>query len=175
MEHLNVTFSAPNQQLVIKQLVYLVAKNQCHIEESRFAFLGDDFAGILRIAGNWNAIAKLEAALNSIPAEHAIRIEAKRSEPAIIEGKFLPYVAQVIALDTPSLVYEITHFFVDQSIQIIDLQTDPFRTSHADTMMLTLSMRINVPIHINIADLREQFMVLCDELNVDGILEPEKR
>ncbi|HVV68948.1 MAG TPA: ACT domain-containing protein [Gammaproteobacteria bacterium] len=175
MEHLNITFSAPNQQLVIKQLVYLIAKNQCHIEESRFAFLGGEFAGVLRIAGNWNSIAKLEAALNNISPEHLIKIEVKRSETAKIEGKFLPYMAQVIALDTPSLVYEITHFFSDQSIQIIDLQTDPFKTNHANTMMLTLSMRINVPAHINIADLREQFMVLCDELNVDGILEPEKR
>ncbi len=175
MEHLNITFSAPNQQSVIKQLIYLVAKNQCHIEESRLALLGEQFSGLLRIAGNWNSIAKLEAALGNIPPEDAIQLEVRRSEPVQFEGKFLPYLAQVIALDTPSLVYEITHFFVDQNIQIIDLQTDPFRTSHSETMMITLSMRINVPVSINIADLREQFMILCDELNVDGILEPEKR
>jgi glycine cleavage system transcriptional repressor len=175
MEHLNLTFTAPNQQFVIRQLIYLVAKHQCHIEESRMVFLGHDFAGLLRIAGNWSAIAKLEAALTNLPGEEGCQIQLKRSDAVKFEGKFLPYLAQVVALDTPSLVYEITHFFSNQNVQIIDLQTDPFKTTHSETMMITLSMRINIPTNVNIADLREQFMILCDEINVDGILEPEKR
>jgi glycine cleavage system transcriptional repressor len=178
MEYLTISFIAKNQNTVINQLIYLTAKNNCHIEESRFALLGNDFAGIMRASGNWDAIAKLETAIANLTDKKDksdIVLELKRNESFKAGGDYLPYLAQVVALNTVGLVHEISEFFTNQSIQIIDLQTDPFKASHSNTAMMTLSTRINIPPNINIADLRERFMMLCDELNVDGIMEPEKR
>ncbi len=175
MEYITIAFIARNQNTAIEQLINLTAKTQCYIEESRFAVLGSDFAGIFRVAGNWNAIAKLETAINNIDQQTDIVIELRRTTQNRLEGDFLPYLAQVVALDTPDLVHEITSFFSEQNIRIIDLQTDPFKTTHSETTMLTLSMRLNIPAQISIAELRERFMILCDELNIDGIMEPEKR
>lgn len=175
MEHITIAFIARNQNTAIEQLVHLTAKTQCYIEESRFTILGSEFAGILQVAGNWNAIAKFETALTNIKNDQTLTIDHKRTKIIRLEGDFLPYMAQVVALDTPDLVYEITSFFNAQDIHIIDLQTDPFKTAHTDTTMLTLSLRLNVPAQLSISDLRERFMILCDDLNVDGIVEPEKR
>ena len=175
MEYLTIAFIARNQDTAIEQVIHLTAKTQCYIEESRFAVLGDDFAGILQVAGNWNAIAKLETAFNAIGQQADIVIELKRSQKTRLEGDFLPYLVQVVALDTPDLVHEITSFFAEFDIRIIDLQTDPFKTSHSETTMITLSLRLSIPAKISIAELRERFMILCDELNIDGIMEPEKR
>lgn len=176
MEHLTLTFTAPEQDIVIDSIIALTSKHNCHIQESRACLLGPDFSGIMRIAGNWNDIAKLEKALTDLTSSAEMLLALKRSNSDTPpETPFLPYLVQVIALDTPNLVNEVSYFFSGQKIQIIDLQTDPFQTSHSNTAMLTLSMRINIPADINIADLRERFMVLCDELNVDGIMEPEKR
>lgn len=175
MEYITIAFIARDQNTAIEQLIALTAKTQCYIEESRFATLGADFTGILRVAGNWNAIAKLEEAIVNISQHTDIVIELKRTKVNKLEGEFLPYLVQVIALDTPDLVHEIITFYSEQNIQIIDFQTDPFKNTHADTTMLTVSMRLNIPARISIADLRERFMILCDELNVDGIMEPEKR
>lgn len=166
---------AHDQNTAIDQLIGLIAKTQCYIEESRLSALGADFAGILRVAGNWSAIAKLETAILNIGEDAQIVIELKRTQLTKLEGDFLPYLVQVVALDTPDLVYEIITFYSVQNIQIIDLQTDPFKTHHAETTMLTISLRLNIPAHLSIADLRERFMILCDELNVDGVMEPEKR
>ncbi len=175
MEYLTLTFVASDPSSAIQNLIYLAAKHQCHIEESRMATLGNDFAGVLRIAGNWNNIAKMETALKDTSNDTSLQVQFKRSQPLKLAGNFLPYLSQVVALDTPGLVYEISHFFSNQNIYILDLQTEPFQTSNSDTMMLTLSLRINIPAESNISDLRERFMILCDELNVDGIIEPEKR
>jgi glycine cleavage system transcriptional repressor len=35
-------------------------------------------------------------------------------------------------------------------------------------------MTVDVPANIHIATLREQFLIFCDELNLDGVLEPAK-
>ena len=38
--------------------------------------------------------------------------------------------------------------------------------------MFSVQMTINVPASLHIADLREDFQELCDELNLDGALDP---
>lgn len=175
MEHITLTFVAAEYTTAIREVIYLASKHQCHIEESRMSTVGNVFAGIMHLAGHWNNISKLEESLVALQADNLLQLYFKRSEPLIVSGNFLPYLAQVVALDTPGLVYEVSRFFSEQKIFIIDLQTEPFSTSHSDTMMLTISLRINIPAEINISDLRERYMILCDELNIDGILEPEKR
>lgn len=176
MEYITLIFIAPKQDIVVDSLIALSAKHNCRVQESRLSLIGEDFSGVMRIAGNWSDIAKLEKTLAKVKSDAVFLLESRRSvADTPSETAFLPYLVQVVALDTPPLVNEISYFFSAQNIKIIDLQTDPFQTSHSNTMMLTLSMRINIPADINIADLRERFMVLCDELNVDGIMEPEKR
>jgi glycine cleavage system transcriptional repressor len=177
MEYITLTLIASEQNIVVDQVIALLSKHNCRIQESRCCFLGTDFSGLMRVAGNWSDIAKLEKALHilqSTPNEMLLTFKrGSADDPST--SPLLPYLVQVIGLDTSPLVNEITYFFTKQSIHLIDLQTDPFQTSHSNTTMITVSMRINIPAEINIADLRERFMVLCDDINVDGILEPEKR
>lgn len=175
MEHITLTFTADDYKKAINEVIYLASKHQCHIEESRMTTLGQNFAGLVHLTGHWNNIAKLEENLAEISNTNELTILYKRNKPMELTGNFLPYIAQIVALDTPGLVYDLARFFMDQHIHIIDLQTDPFKTSHSHTRMLTLSMRINIPAEISISELRERYMELCDELNIDGILEPEKR
>lgn len=175
MEHLTITYIAANAAAMVNDVLYLAAKHQCHIEESRMTMTGSDVAGVMRFTGQWHNIATLEEALTALQREQTLPLQFKRTQPLTLTGDFLPYMAQVIALDTPGLIYEISAFFTTQHIHIIDLQTDPFKTMHSETMMLTAGLRLNIPAQINISELRERFMVLCEELNIDGILEPEKR
>lgn len=177
MEYLTLTFIAPGQDVIIDQLIAFSAKHNCRIQESRVSFLGIDFVGFIWIAGNWKDIAKLEKALSTLTIEN-VSLTVKRGGaqgPAADAPPNLPYLVQVVGLDTANLVNEVVYFFSVQHIQIIDLQTDPFQTNHSNANMLSISMRLNVPADISISDLRERFMGLCDELNVDGMIEPEKR
>ncbi len=174
MENLIVLFLAPNAKVVVDDLIYLAAKSACHIEESRLVMLGNEMSGIMRITGSWNAIAKMEDVLHTLKTKSNWWLEVKRSPLLKLDSDHLPYVVQTVSMNKPAIMNELTHFFTGQEIQITDLQTDTFKTSYTDTKMLALVMRVQVPATINISDLRERFMVLCDELNVDGILEPEK-
>lgn len=174
MENLTLTFLAPNAKVLADELVYLAAKNECYIEESRLMALGGELGGMMHIAGSWNAIAKMEDALLVLEKKPELWLKFKRSVPLTLESDHLPYLIQIMGINKPTVINEVLHFFIEQQIQLTDLQTDSFKTQYAETKMLTLVMRIQIPASINIADLRERFMLLCEELNIDGILEPEK-
>jgi len=100
MEYLTIAFIARDQNTALTNLIHLTAKTQCYIEESRLSTLGADFAGIMRVAGNWNAIAKLEAAIATLKETPGLILETKRTTILKQEGDFLPYLTQVVALDT---------------------------------------------------------------------------
>jgi glycine cleavage system transcriptional repressor len=40
--------------------------------------------------------------------------------------------------------------------------------------MFSLTMSVNIPAATQISDLRERFILFCDDLNLDAIIEPEK-
>jgi len=174
MEILVVSVIAADQNILIKSIIQLTAKHECIIKDSRMTLLGSNYAAIIAISGNWSAIAKLETALNSIQSEDLTLI-VKRSKALDLSNDYLPYIAHVVALDSPGIIADICQFFNSQDILIADFQSNPFTAVYSDTSMSTFVMSISIPAALNLSDLRERFMILCDELNVDGILEPEKR
>ncbi len=175
MEDIILLLLAPDTKTWVNDLLYLAAKHECVVEESRFMLLGAEWGGTMRISGNWNAINKMEDALTALKAEQpTLWLEFKRSAPLKLTGDHLPYLVQIVGANKPTFHNEVAHFFVEQDIQLIDMQTDGFKSYYSDTKLLTLLLRIHIPTTINIADLRERFMLLCEEVNADGILEPEK-
>lgn len=175
MENIVLLLLAPDTKTWVNHLLYLIAKQQCHIEESRFMVLGKQWGGMMRISGNWNAISKMEAALIALKEEGVfLWLEFKRSDTLKLVGDHLPYLVQIIGVNKPSFINEIAYFFIEQGIELIDLQTDAFKTNYSDTKLLNLLLRIHIPTTINITELRERFMLLCEDVNADGILEPEK-
>jgi glycine cleavage system transcriptional repressor len=175
MENIILLLLAPDTKTWVNHLLYLAAKHQCTIEESRFMLLGTEWGGMMRIGGNWNTLNKIEDALVALKTEQPqLWLEFKRSTPLKLTSDHLPYLVQIVGANKPTFLNEVAHFFIEQDIQLIDMQTDGFKSSYSETKLLTLLMRVQVPTTINIADLRERFMLLCEEVNADGILEPEK-
>lgn len=175
MEHLVITVMGPNSPKVISELALLAAKNDCNVEESRMTVMGSDIAIIMLVTGNWNTIAKLETSLPVLEKNHDLTVTFKRTQPYASVQPMLPYMVQIVGLDHSGIVFDIANFFANQNIAINDLQTNTYAANLTGAALLNLIMRVSVPADISISDLREQFALLCDDLNLDGILEPERR
>jgi glycine cleavage system transcriptional repressor len=80
----------------------------------------------------------------------------------------------VIALDNPGIVHEIANFFAVQNINIEAMDTNTYAAPHTGSPMFALSMTVNIPVRVHIATLRENFMIFCDDRNLDAIIEPYK-
>ena len=157
---------------IANALTTIASEHNCNVVDSRMALLGSEFAVIMMLSGSWSSIAKFENALKVLEQNLELITMVKRTELPLNKSNLMPYGIQVVALDTPGIIKEISNFFSHQDINIENLQTDAYKAPHTAAPMLVLNMTVNIPINMHIADLRERFTLFCDDLNLDASMEP---
>lgn len=159
---------------IVDRLSMTIMDNSCNIVDSRMTVLGGEFAILLLLSGKWNALAKLENALPAVKEELGLHIQSTRTEEKAKADNLLPYTVEVVAIDHPGIVYQIASFFSAREINIRELNTNSYAAAHTGTPMFAMSMILDIPASIRIAQLREEFLEFCDDLNMDAVLEPAK-
>lgn len=172
--YLILTVIAPGDLGILDKICHTSAKTGCSIIDCEMNTMGKECTLSMMFSGSWSAIAKLETQLDVLAKKEPIKIHHTRTEKQKYTTELLPYSVSIISLESPGLLYKITHFFAQQQITISQLTTYTYITLHTETLMFSLTMMILIPAEMNIPDLREQFMLFCDELNIDAILEPDK-
>ena len=159
---------------LVNELTRAILDSGCNIVDSRMSVLGGEFAIILLLSGNWNAIAKLETLRESLEKRLEMTLVSKRTEPRIPRDNLLPYAVDVVSIDQPGIVHHLAEFFSTRNINIENLDTSSYAPAHTGTAMFAVHMTVGIPAEQHIATLREQFMDFCDDLNLDAIMEPIK-
>jgi len=132
--------------------------------------LGGEFAILLLISGELTALDTLQASISDIEQELQMSLLVKPTTESNATGNTIPYSVEVAALDHPGIVSNIAGFFSSRNINIVNLQTESYSAPHTGSPMFALHMTVGIPAETNIAQLREAFMVACDELNLDAEL-----
>ena len=145
-----------------------------NIEESRMTALGSEFAMLLLVSGNWAAIGKLEKALDKLSKDEPLSIGIRKTDKRSVDDDRMPYGIDIVSLDQPGIVFNLASFFAAQNIEIADLSTRRYAAAHTGSPMFAVQMAINVPANVSISQLRDEFLELCDQLNLDAIMEPVK-
>lgn len=159
---------------IVDELARAASEARCNIADSRMIVMGQEFALIMMVSGTWDAIAKLEAQLPNLGKRLGLAVTFKRTEPRAAQAEAMPYNVHVIALDNPGIVHEIANFFAIQGINIEAMETSTYAAPHTGSPMFALSMTVNIPARVHVASLRENFMLFCDDRNLDAIIEPFK-
>ena len=63
---------------------------------------------------------------------------------------------------------------LSRGIDIAELTTRSYAAAHTGAPMFSVQMTVYIPARIHVSALREEFMDLCDHMNLDAILEPAK-
>lgn len=161
---------------IVNQLSQLIVNNNGNIDDSRMTVLGGEFAIILQISGSDSELQNIEKILNQEAASLELNIITKLtnnkslSENNALEKK-IPYIVEVLAMDNPGIVYKLTDFFSSREINIQSLQTDRYSAPHTGTQMFAIEMVITVPQTIIINELRDDFLDLCEDMNLDASIE----
>lgn len=159
---------------VVHELTETVLDCGGNIVESRMSALGQDFAMLLLVSGNWHTLGKMEGKLKRAAEGNDLSVSVRRTEQRTAREDMLPYGVDVVCLDQPGIVHNIAGFFAARDIDIAELNTRSYAAAHTGAPMFSVQVTINVPGRIHIAGLREEFMEFCDRLNLDAILEPVK-
>jgi glycine cleavage system transcriptional repressor len=145
-----------------------------NILESRMTALGNEFAVLMLVAGNWHTLAKLEGELAKLGESSGLTITSRRTEPRPPRTDMVSYTVDVVCLDQPGVLHALAGFFSSRGIDIGDITTRSYNAAHTGAPMFSVYMVVHVPTRVHIAALREEFLDLCDHLNLDAILEPLK-
>lgn len=172
MENLLITSIGHSDNNLINELAKIAGIHDCLIDYSHLCTLGTDNSVTLQVTGNWSSIGKVESALPILAKRLNIEIIYKRNHLEKINRYHLPYLIEIIAVDQPGIIFEIVEFFNSLEVHVERMESSS--KTHQQTPILRVSMEIDIPAENNIADVREQFLIFCDELNLDGTMEPRK-
>lgn len=171
-ESLVLTASGEDKIGLVEGFTRRISEAGCNIEESRMAALGGQFALLMRVSGNWDALAKLEARLPAVGEELGLSIVQQRTRPIPPAKPLIPYVVEVSALDQPGIVNSLANFFARLHINIETLDTETYPAPHTGAPMFAVRMTLGIPADAHIATLRGDFLDYCDDQNLDATLEP---
>jgi glycine cleavage system transcriptional repressor len=156
---------------IVNDLTELIKELELNIDDSRMTVLGGEFAVLMSVAGEAEAISALEPRLTALCQElglaHLFRPTTERS--AATRG--LPYRVRVTAMDHPGIVQPIAGFFSARQINIEDLHTQLQHAAHTGTPIFNLEMKIYLPAASEAHTLAADFDAFCDEQDLDGSLE----
>lgn len=169
--YLIISAVGPYEPEVFNELSRACIQCGCNLLNVKMIIMGKEIAIILFVAGNWGAIAKMEAALPNLEQRLNLSLIARRTVEYIQPQKSMTYTMQVSAIDKAGILNGLSDFLFRLGIPIEEMSAHTY-LSHTGTRMAALMLKIAVPDTIHLATLREQFMSYCDDNNLDAFLEP---
>jgi glycine cleavage system transcriptional repressor len=159
---------------LVHELSKVIADCGGNISESRMTALGAEFAVLMLVTGNWHAMARIETDLKRLAEASDVTLQIRRTEERPVHEDQVPYSVDVVCLDQAGIVAALSGFFAARGIDISEMNTRSYPAPHTGAPMFGVYMVVNVPSTIHLGAMREEFMDLCDNLNLDAILEPVK-
>lgn len=172
--YLAISILGPEQPNIVTALSQAALQAECNILDSQMMGLGSQTAMLMLADGNWNTLTRFEKALNKLATEYNLAITVQPTSERAYPADHLPYIVDAVAIDQPGIVARVAEFFTRRSINISDVSTSTYTATRSNTLMFSLHMAIHIPSTQQISVLREEFMDLCDRLNLDAVIEPYK-
>ena len=146
--------------------------SRCSVVTSRLTRHGEFSALVLQVAGNWDALARLETGLPALAKRHELTINVVRSSTLENRPLSLPYVAYVSSVYRSDIINELCQFFIDHNVELENLTCDTYQAPQTGGTMLNATFTVTLPAGVQISWLRDQFLDFADAMNLDALIEP---
>ena len=171
-EQLVITALGDDRPGIVDEMSKVLFKRNLNIEDSRMSVLGGEFAVLLLVSGSQQSIDDFVADTASLEQALNMKILVKITSSESSQQAMVPYTVEVVAIDHPGIVHKLASFFSGRQINIVDLHTERYAAAHTATPMFAVNMTIGIPADIAIKTLRDEFIDICDDLNLDASMTP---
>jgi len=166
------TFIGDDRPGLVESLSNTVASHGGNWLDSRLAQLAGKFAGIIRVSAPSAKLDALTAALRALESK-GLKILVEQTAIASDDERPLRYLLQVIGLDRPGIVKEISHALATRNINVLELDTHLSSAPMTGEPLFNASALIAAPTSANIDELCEQLDTIANELTVEIDLKPQ--
>jgi glycine cleavage system regulatory protein len=166
MQDLVVTLIGPDRPGIVEAVADVVASHGGNWLESRMAHLAGKFAGVLRVEVHEERTQDLAAALARLEGTGLkIVVEATGHQEDLARHPAME--VELLGLDQPGLVREISRLLAARRINVEDLVTDRFSAAMSGEPMFRARARINVPTNVSVSELHRDLERLAGDLMVE--------
>ena len=166
---------SPATKSPLMPLVRRIADAGCNLADTRVSTLGNDVCVTLLAQGSWDAVAKLETTLDKLAREQdELHLVHYRTRARAAQPHLLPYLVEIVAADRSGILAEVMEFFIRNDISIEQLTSLRYQAMQTGAGMFQAQITVGIPAESHIASLRDDFLELCDRLNLDAIIDPVK-
>ena len=166
MVDLVVTLIGPDRVGIVEAVAQTVAAHGGNWLESRMAHLAGKFAGVLRIEAPPEKTAALEAALATLEPS-GLRVVVEVGAPADAGQRYQAMEVELLGLDRPGLVREISHLLATRQVNVEELVTDRYSAPMSGEPMFRARARVAVPTAVDLSELRRGLDRLGGDLMVE--------
>jgi len=159
---------------IVNELSKTILDQGGNISESRMTVLGGEFAMMLLVTGSEDCIDNIISKLEQTGESLNLTLIAKETQPQESKQKRLPYQITVVSMDHPGIVHNISDFLSSRNLNIEEIETKTYPAAHTGTPMFSLEMIVSVPADSSVKQLRDEFIIFCDDLNLDASLESKR-
>ncbi len=142
--------------------------------QSRMANLAGQFAGIVLLQVPAPKVEPLIGALRELEAE-GLRIVATRGLAAGASLDERNLTLELVGLDRPGIVREISHAMAQRGVSIEELATDCVSGSMSGENLMRATAKLRVPSQVGTGELRAALEALANDLMVDITLDESRR
>ncbi len=165
MPDLVLTLIGPDRPGIVEAIAEPIARHGGNWLESRMAHLAGKFAGILRIEVPAGREASLTAALGALEAG-GLKLTIEAGPAAAAEAGSRAFVLELVGLDRPGIVREISHALAERGVNIEELTTDRTTAPMSGELLFRSRARVSVPPRTDPERLRERLEQLAGDLMV---------
>ncbi len=172
MADLVLTLIGPDRPGLVEAVAEPITAHGGNWVESRMAHLAGQFAGILRVEVPDEQAAALTEALRGLD-RRGLHVTVQRGpRPAVAPRRTL--VVDVVGLDRPGIVREVSHVLAERGVNIEELVTDRTPAPMSAELLFRSRARVNVPDAVDAGELRGRLERLAQDLMVQvKVAEPE--
>jgi glycine cleavage system regulatory protein len=166
MADLILTLIGTDRPGIVESVADVVAAHGGNWLESRMAHLAGRFAGVLRIEAPPERVDALEKALTALESS-GLRIAVEAGETPPVSAPRHAMEIELLGLDRPGLVREISDLLAGRRINVEELSTDRFSAPMSGELLFRAEVRVDVPESVSAAELRRDLERLAADLMVE--------
>lgn len=165
MIDLVITLIGPDNPGIVDSVSKVVASSGGNWLESRMAHLAGKFAGVLLVEVADDQAASLEEALGRLGGS-GLKVTVERSEPPVT-GQQHAMEIELLGVDRPGLVHEISALLASHRINVEELVTDRRAAPHSGDHLFHARLRVIIPLTVDVTVVRLGMERLAGDLMVD--------
>jgi glycine cleavage system transcriptional repressor len=166
-DHLILTAIGPDQVGLVEKISEFISRRGCNIEDSKMAVFCGEFAIIVLISGDAEALGKISGHHRELAVETGVSVAIKAPSQAKAPAPYLAYKLTASCMDYPGIVHRISAVLSSMGINIESMETKTYSAPVSGTPLFQLDADLALPPETNISQLRELFTEIQREENID--------